>query len=148
MNVTKILCPVDFSDLSNAAIEYASTLAKESDALLILLHVEAHPLAYGTSFAGYGRTKEETEENTRRLHQIRPSAPDVAYEHWIFSGDPAETIVKLAKDEEIDLIVIGTHGRGGLTRLLMGSVAEVVVRKAHCPVLAVKQPENVLQQTG
>jgi nucleotide-binding universal stress UspA family protein len=64
-------------------------------------------------------------------------------ERRLLAGDPAEAIIRLAQTEDVDMIVMGTHGRRGLTRLLMGSVAEAVVRAAPCPVLTVKQPAQV-----
>jgi len=72
-----------------------------------------------------------------------PSDPSVSFEHKLLAGDPAAAIVEAADQENVDLIVLGTHGRTGLTRLLMGSVAENVVRKAKCPVLTVKHPSAV-----
>jgi len=73
-----------------------------------------------------------------------PTDPAVPYEHHLLIGNPATAIVHLAETENVDLIVLPTHGRTGLMRLLMGSVAEEVVRKARCPVLTVKaDPANV-----
>jgi nucleotide-binding universal stress UspA family protein len=73
----------------------------------------------------------------------------VPYEHHLITGDPATAVVQLAEEENVDMIVMGTHGRTGLSRLLMGSVAEAVVRKANCPVLTFKQParENGKRRT-
>ena len=68
---------------------------------------------------------------------------NVPVERRLLAGDPADAIIRLAESEHIDLIVMGTHGRRGLSRLLMGSVAESVVRVAPCPVLTVKQPVMV-----
>jgi hypothetical protein len=74
------------------------------------------------------------------LRQIVPPVSDVAYEHKMLTGTPAEGIVRFAEEVQADFIVMGTHGRTGLFRVLMGSVAEAVVRKAPCPVLTVRQP--------
>lgn len=74
------------------------------------------------------------------LEAVVPEDPNVKYEHRMVTGDPAGRIVELAEEENIDLIVMGTHGRTGLKRLLMGSVAEAVVRRAKCPVLTFKEP--------
>ena len=74
------------------------------------------------------------------LEKIKPSDPKVQFVHTMVTGDPATEIVRVAKDEGVDLIVMSTHGRSGLTRVLMGSVAELVVRRASCPVLTFKQP--------
>ncbi|MCE9525416.1 MAG: universal stress protein, partial [Planctomycetales bacterium] len=80
-----------------------------------------------------------TEELLAKLNKITPSDSNVPVERRLLAGDPAEAIIRLAETEKADLIVIGTHGRRGLRRVLMGSVAEVVVRTASCPVLTVKQ---------
>ena len=72
-----------------------------------------------------------------------PTDPTVPVVHKLLVGDPAEAIVQQAEAEHADMIVMGTHGRTGLTRMLMGSVAEAVVRRAACPVLTVKQPAAV-----
>jgi nucleotide-binding universal stress UspA family protein len=76
------------------------------------------------------------------LQAVVPTQPNVPYEHRLVTGDPAAEIVRVADDEHVDMIVLGSHGRSGLRRLLMGSVAEVVVRKAPCPVLTFKQPHS------
>ena len=80
------------------------------------------------------------------LSEIKPADPEVPYEHRLITGDPATAVVELADEEAVDMIVMGTHGRTGLSRLLMGSVAEAVVRRAKCPVLTFKQPEDKVAQ--
>ena len=96
---------------------------------------------------------EEPEPAPAELHELKaivPADPKVKYEHRLVYGEagssgtvkPADEIAKLAREEEVDAIVLGTHGRSGLSRLLMGSVAEEVVRNAHCSVVTVKQPEG------
>ena len=74
-----------------------------------------------------------------RLAQVKPTT-DVAFDTRFLLGSPAKEILRFADREHVDLIVLGTHGRTGLSRLLMGSVAEIVVRRATCPVLSLKQP--------
>ena len=74
------------------------------------------------------------------LVAVAPADADVPHEHRLLHGDPIGEIVRLAEQEHVDMIVMGTHGRTGLSRLLMGSVAEAVVRRADCPVLVVKHP--------
>ena len=74
------------------------------------------------------------------LAEVKPTDPKVPYQHRLITGEPASAIARLAEDENVDMIVMGTHGRSGLSRLLMGSVAEAVVRRAKCPVLTYKQP--------
>ena len=81
-------------------------------------------------------------EIRRMLEAVVPADPNVKFEHHLVLGTPADDIISLATEQKVDLIVIGTHGRTGLKRVLMGSVAEAVVRGAHCPVLTLKQSDK------
>ncbi len=83
---------------------------------------------------------EEHQALRERLQQIKPRTPDIPVEHLLAEGSPATAILQIAQERQCDLIVMGTHGRTGLTRVVMGSVAEQVVRNATCPVLTVKTP--------
>jgi nucleotide-binding universal stress UspA family protein len=74
------------------------------------------------------------------LAKVVPAGPAIGYEHRLLAGDPAHAILQCAAKESVDLIVMSTHGRTGFSRLLMGSIAEAVVREAKCPVLTLKQP--------
>ncbi len=78
----------------------------------------------------------------QQLATVVPTDPSVPHRHELRHGDPIGEIVRLANEEKADMIVMGTHGRTGLTRLLMGSVAEAIVRRADCPVLTVKHPPD------
>ncbi len=140
MKAKIILFPTDFSSCSDAPLEYATALARDMDAALLIVHVEEPPMAYGGGEMYYGITEPDLAELGRMLAKIVPTDPAVPCEHRLLSGNPARTIVELAKEEEVDLIVLGTHGRTGFRRLLMGSIAEAVVRTAPCPVLTLKQP--------
>lgn len=142
MNVRKIVFPTDFSSLSDSALAHAAALARESGGRLLIVHVQEPPLAYAGGEMYYGVPEPDTGEITRMLEAVVPPTPDVAYEHHLLTGDPAEAIVRFAADQGADLIVMGTHGRTGLRRLLMGSVAEAVVRRAPCPVLTFKATEH------
>ena len=75
-----------------------------------------------------------------RLKEVRPTVPAVAYEHHCLPGTPVNETISFADENGIDLIVMASHGRTGISRLLMGSIAEGVLRRASCPVLIVKQP--------
>ena len=75
-----------------------------------------------------------------QLMVIKPTLDNVEYEHQLLLGHPADAIVDFATEHHIDLVVMGTHGRTGVARLVMGSIAEAVVRRAECPVLTVKHP--------
>jgi len=139
MNAKKILFPTDFSTASDAGLAHAATLARETGATLLIAHVEEPMPAYvGEMY--YGVPLPSNPEVRRMLNAIVPSDPEVRYEHRLLFGNPAEEIVRLANEEHADMIVMGTHGRKGFSRMLMGSVAEAVVRRAECPVFTLKQP--------
>lgn len=142
MNANTILVPTDFSNASEEALRWATSLARDTGAKLVIAHVEEPPMAYAGELP---LTPDEAtrDELRRSLAQTAPADSSVPYEHKLLVGEPATAIVDLAEREHADLIVMGSHGRKGITRLLMGSVAEAVVRKAKCPVLTVKQPAAV-----
>jgi universal stress protein A len=142
MKAKKILFPTDFSPASQEALKWATSLARESGATLLIVHVEEPPMAYGGGELYLGVDETNRQELRKALAQVVPTDPNVPYEHKLLIGDPATSIVDLAESEGVDFIVLGSHGRTGLTRLLMGSVAEAVVRRAKCPVLTVKQPDK------
>ncbi len=142
MNAKKILLPVDFSTAGEAAMQMATMLARDSGATLVILHVEEPPLAYGGGEMYYGLVEPDRTELTRMLHEIKPSDPSIPVVYRLVTGDPATSVVQAAEEEGADFIVVGTHGRTGLGRLLMGSVAEAIVRKAKCPVVTVKAPAH------
>jgi len=139
MNARKILFPTDFSHTGDAAMNLAASLARDWGAKLIVAHVEEPPLAYGGGEMYYGMPEPRTADLAKMLEEVVPGEP-VACEHRLITGEPSEAILRLAEAESVDLIVMGTHGRTGLSRFLMGSVAEAVVRGAKCPVLTLKQP--------
>lgn len=138
MNARKILFPTDFSTLGLAALETATSLARDRDAKLVIVHVEEPPIAYGGGELYYGIEQPDRDELKRMLAEVLPTDPKVGYEHHLVIGSPAGGILEMAAREGVEMIVMATHGRTGLTRMLMGSVAEEVVRKAKCPVLTVK----------
>jgi nucleotide-binding universal stress UspA family protein len=135
-----ILHPTDFSTGSEYALKVARSLARDLGARLALLHVAPIPVyGEGTMAAeldpeGYWETLEEIRN--------RVDGPDLKYqaESHLARGDATEEIIRIADELGCGLIVMGTHGRTGLGRLLMGNVAESVLPRAHCPVLVVKQP--------
>jgi nucleotide-binding universal stress UspA family protein len=142
-----ILVPVDFSDCSRKALEHAEALAEGFDAEIHLLHVwEIPPYIPPEAMVGVPGGTTQTLTHTAHAHATRAlSAFEDAVkkpgtrirQSKLESGDPARMIVEVAKNEGHGLIVIGTHGRTGLGHLLMGSVAEKVLRRAHCPVFTV-----------
>jgi universal stress protein A len=137
----KVIFSTDFSSASDVALNYATSLAKSMGARLVIVHVEEPPLAYGGGELYYGIPEPDQAALKNMLTGLAPTDPAVPYEHRMLVGTPANEIVALAEQEKADLIVMGSHGRGGLARLILGSVAEVVVRKASCPVLIVKHPQ-------
>jgi nucleotide-binding universal stress UspA family protein len=135
-----ILCPIDFSTLGNAALETATALARDRDAKLLIVHVQEPAPAYMNGEFYYGIEEPDRQELKKMLKKVLPTDPAVGYKHRLVTGNPAEAIVDLAAAENAEMIVLATHGRTGLPRLIMGSVAEEVVRRAKCPVLTVKAP--------
>ena len=138
MKMKKILFPTDFSTSGDSALGYATSLARDTGATLLIVHVEEPPLAYGGGEMYYGVPDPDQTELLKMLEAVVPTDPNVNFEHRLVSGDPSDAVVRLAEEEHADLIVMGTHGRTGLKRLLMGSVAEAIVRRAKCPVLTLK----------
>ncbi len=144
--IRTILHPTDFSVPSGLAFRLACSLAQAHGARLHVLHVAEHPVVVPVEGTGTGWPVRYQQELTAKLLAIRPDDPNVPVEHQLlFAAAPGAEIVRVAQAIEADLIVMGTHGRTGLARLLMGSVAEQVVRKAPCSVLTVKAP---LPETG
>jgi nucleotide-binding universal stress UspA family protein len=141
LNIRTILHPTDFSENSDYAFRLACALARDYGARLLVLHVATPPPVVGYAEGIMIPEPAESHELIRqRLQQLRASEPEIEVEHRLVEGDGATEILQTARDTKCDLIVIGTHGRTGLIRLLMGSVAEQVVRRAACPVMTVRQP--------
>ena len=142
MHFKQILCPVDFSEHGRYALIVASSLANESGGKLHLVHVHQPPMAVDAGFAGFIPELTDYESLRNQLQGILPTDVDVPYEHHLMVGFPSTELTKYAAKHNIDVIVMGTHGRTFLAHLLMGSVAEEVVRDAPCPVLTLKVPEE------
>jgi nucleotide-binding universal stress UspA family protein len=142
--IKTLLHPTDFSERSTYAFHLACALARDYGARLVLLHVTTTP----TIGYGEGLLPPDPElfvqEAREQLHRLAVPDGNVRAEHRLEEGEPVTEILRVAQEIHADLIVLGTHGRAGLGRLLMGSVAEQVVRKATCPVLTVKVPQPQL----
>src|SRR2546429_9378657 len=110
MNAPKILFPTDFSTLGQAALELATSLARDTGATLIIAHVEEPPMAYGGGEMYLPTEEGDREELRRELVKILPTDGNVRFEHKLLVGDPATAIVEAAEQENVDLIVLGTHG--------------------------------------
>jgi nucleotide-binding universal stress UspA family protein len=139
INIQRILYPTDFSSYSNQAYFHAVALAENHGASLTILFVYAPGSGIQESHGG----RADRSYWQHQLEQIRPVDARIRVQHVFLEGDPATEIVHYAEDALIDLIVMGTHGRSGLERLLMGSVAEKVMREAPCSVLVVKLPRGI-----
>ena len=146
ITIKTMFCPVDFSETSNLAMRYAVALARMNNSALTLLHVVAPPVASLPGEAGLlavpqADVTEIAQACGERLDRIIADIPDqnVPINREVVSGFPYLEIVRFANDHDIDLIVMGSRGRSGLSHLFLGSVAERVLRKAPCPVLTVKE---------
>jgi nucleotide-binding universal stress UspA family protein len=133
IRIKRILYPTDFSSYSNQAYFHAVGLAELHAAQLTVMYV-FNAKADPNGDIAYWRGQ---------LEQIRPNNPAIAVEHVQLEGNPAEVIPQYAADSGIDMVVMGTHGRTGQERLLMGSVAEQTLRSAPCSVLVVKLPKRI-----
>ena len=142
MDFKNVLCPVDFSDHGRYALIIASSLAKDFAGKLHLVHVHQPSMAIDPGFAGYVPEVTDFEALRHQISEVIPPDVDVPYEHHVVVGYPSTELTRYAGENNIDLIVMGTHGRTFLSHLLMGSVAEEVVREAPCPVLTVKLPHE------
>lgn len=139
--IRNILYATDFSERAEYAFHLACALARDYGARLLITHVQMPPvMMYGEMGALPPEPLETDEGLKERLVQVRPADMSIACEHFFMTGEPADEIVRLASEKQADIIVMGTHGRRGFGRFLMGSVAEQVVRKAACPVVTIKAP--------
>ena len=141
----RILVPTDFSTASRLALDYAIDLSTRYGASIDLLHVIDTPADVTTYpdgfFAGLPALREQLHEEAERqlvlVAQICGAA-NVPFSTHLSTGRAAPTIVQQAADKDVDIVVMGTHGRSGLEHFLLGSVAERVIRSAPCPVLTVR----------
>jgi nucleotide-binding universal stress UspA family protein len=137
--LTRILVPIDFSDCSNAAFNYATGLARDFNAELRLVHViSPHSYPFGDQYASLDAARLMQEAHDSADTQMRSMATraNLRYSVQVRRGSPPTEICEAA-NEDVDLIVTSTHGRTGLGHVLIGSVAERVVRYARCPVLVI-----------
>lgn len=137
LNIQTILHPTDYSERSDYAFRIACSLARDYQAKLVLLHVAMRSVTIEGEAAIAPRSEEYFQEELDKLARVAVPA-GICVERFVREGDPAGEILRAAQFTNADLIVMGTHGRTGLSRLLMGSVAEQVLRKAPCPVLTVR----------
>jgi nucleotide-binding universal stress UspA family protein len=140
IRIKKILYPTDFSSYSNQAYFHAIALAENYHASLTILFVYNSDST--TTPGSQGDEVVDRQYWQGQLEQIRPIDGDIPITHVLLEGDPASEIVRYGRDAGIDLIVMGTHGRTGVERLVLGSVAEKVLRDAPSSVLVIKLPRG------
>jgi nucleotide-binding universal stress UspA family protein len=140
LSIHTILHPTDFSPQSQAAFQVACALARDYVARLVLVHVKPPEMIYGEGYALPPDPETARKELQEQLDHLLAPDPVICVERLLKQGDAAQEILRVANETHPDLVVLGTHGRTGVSRLLMGSVAEAVLRKAPCPVLTVKMP--------
>ncbi len=140
----KILIATDFSDCSEEACAYALSLARKFDASLVVLHVINEPVdlrGFYVPHISFDELEKEIAAGAATMLKTfcADNLADFAnYSTSIVTGVPYEEITRIAKEQDVSLIVIGTHGRSGLDHLIFGSTAERVVRSAPCPVLTIR----------
>jgi nucleotide-binding universal stress UspA family protein len=155
MEVKSILCPIDFSDFSAAAYAYALSLAEYYKARIVALHVVelwkypfADYAAHEADYAKFSRAMNEGGEVQLRRFVKEHPADGLQTQLVIHQGNPSSCILSVAQEENIEVIVMGTHGRRGFDRLVLGSTTDRVMRKAACPVLVVSNTSHLALVTG
>ena len=151
IQIERILVPTDFSTFSRIALRHGCELAKRFNAELHILNVIRSPLhdyversegGHSKSFADYEQDQRDEAEQKLRQLDLRPLEGSERVTYVTRGGSTIASITQYARAQNIDLIVMGTHGRTGLQHVLVGSVAENIVRTATCPVLTVRHPEH------
>jgi nucleotide-binding universal stress UspA family protein len=147
ITLKNILVPSDFSECSDAAVRYGLELARTFDATLHLLHVVQDPMAQPWAADGYAVPLLEVidaweKQAAERLEKMVPAVNRAQARVVVTVASPYPEILRYAAGNDIDLIVMGTHGRGGVGHLLLGSIAEKIVRRSPCPVLTVRHPQH------
>ena len=150
LQLHRILLPTDFSGCANYALPYAAAIARAANATVICVNV-VEPIVPAVGYTGMAEAMPIAEMNEQMEDSAERELPDVLkceelhglqVEEVIGHGDAAAEIVRIADEQHVDLIVISSHGRTGLGRMIFGSTAEAVVRHARCPVLVVKPPHD------
>jgi nucleotide-binding universal stress UspA family protein len=147
MTIHHVLVPIDFSPYAEQALDYAIALAQRLQARVTLLHVIEPPLVAGADMGAWPSPAfvDELEvaiTSDMESYLTRVTSAGLAGEMTVVHGVPFQEILDTAKARQVDLIIMGTHGRTGLSHVLSGSVTEKVVRLAPCPVLIARQPTS------
>lgn len=141
--IKTILHPTDFSDASEHARQMALELARDYGARLVLMHAVEPPVYYGEFGVNFTAPPDHLGTADDKLVGLAEEGAPVTIEPLTVEGIAASEILRVATERHCDLVVIGSHGRSGLGRVLMGSVAEEVARKSPCPVLIVRSPHVI-----
>jgi nucleotide-binding universal stress UspA family protein len=149
LTLKTVLVPTDFSDASESALRYGKAMAEAFGASLHVVHVMedllAHAWAAEVYVSSMPQLRDEIEKESRqRLETLLAEGDRKKFraEIALLAGNPFLEIIRYAKAHDVDLIVMGTHGRGPIAHMLLGSVAEKVVRKSPCPVLTVREAQH------
>jgi len=138
--IKTILHPTDFSKPSEYALRLACALARDYQARLLLVHVVEPPVYYGELGMAVPLPADFHEGLQERLSRLVPVECGIRVETMLVEGNASQQILRVAEEQHCDLIILGTHARTGLSRVLLGSVAEDVIRHSRFPVLMVKTP--------
>jgi nucleotide-binding universal stress UspA family protein len=142
MQIQHILVPMDFSPSAEQALEQAVALARQFQARITLLHAIHLPVSTEVGLTAYLSEMEVSAQRGMETYQKRVADAGVQVESLVLVGIPFRQIIETAADKDVDLIVMGTHGRTGVQHWILGSVAERVARLAPCPVLVARPPHS------
>jgi len=147
MKINKILYPMDFSKYSYEFIDYVHYMSKTHDAELIILHVIEY-IPYDSYFDIIVDSQEDIlkqffKKSEEKINEIIKSIPDITVTSKIIHGEPFNELIEVTKNENIDIIVMATHGHSSIIHSIIGSLTEKVVRKAPCPVMILKPKDFI-----
>ena len=141
----RVLVPLDFSELSDTVLRYGVELTREGGTTILLHVLEPLPLHFESAFGTFVNTEGlmRIRENAEKLlEEAKAKYPDRNFITELKEGKASSLVLDAAKRHGVYLIVMGTHGRGGLEHLFLGSVAARVVRRASCPVMTIREPDG------
>lgn len=141
----RVLTPLDFSELSDTVLAYGVELTREGGTTVLLHVLEPLPLHFESAFGTFVNTEglSRIRQNAEQLlEEAKSRYPGRNFACELKEGKAAPLILETAQEHDVELIVMGTHGRGGLEHLFLGSVAARIVQKAACPVLTVRRPRD------
>ena len=141
VQIKKIMCATDFSDFSNLSLNYGMALAREFEAKLFICHIVdfSSTAMYGEAMVDITQQQQHMEQYAREQLGKLAAGYSIKWEPLVVTGHPAEEISRMATENAVDLVVCATHGRSGLKRLILGSVAERLMRVLPCPILVIRE---------